>query len=908
VGGGFAHTIARVICGDKQRYGAQQGMDWQLIVWAVACLGWVLGCAVQLQQAQLYFGPIYVLFWLIAPVFAAWAANKLIAFNKLSSGIYIATGRAAVLMVAAAALGFGCTGLRAVVFQAQALPASLEGADVQLMGVVASMPQRSEAGLRFRLDVESAVVKQADGWRIAAVPPRVLLSWYSAVPRTEDPALAPMAELPAGAPTLHAGERWALTARLKAPHGNSNPHGFDYELWLWEQGLQATGYVRATPKEAALGQAPRRLGNTWQHPIERLRETVRDAIYQKVTDPRQAGVIAALSMGDQASIERSDWEVYRATGVAHLMSISGLHITMFAWAAALCVGWLWRRSARAMHWLPAQHAALIGGVLLAAAYALFSGWGVPSQRTVWMLATVALLRLSGKQWPWPMVWLLTCAVVVAFDPWALLQAGFWLSFVAVGVLFASDPRGSGPQPSQHNHTVNSQLAGEPVPSQPPWHQHSVVRKTMALAHEQWRITLALAPLSLLLFQQVSLVGLLANAVAVPWVTLVVTPLALLGTLWPALWTAAAWAVQCLGMVLQWFASLPFATFSVAASAVLIGFTAVLGSLLAVLRLPWPLRAMGLAMVLPALWWQAPRPALGQFELLAADIGQGNAVLVRTAHHSLLYDTGPRLSRESDAGQRTLVPLLRALGERLDTLIVSHRDSDHSGGALAVQAMQPQAALLSSLEDQHEILAARTPSQTTQRCTAGQRWQWDGIDFDILHPQAADYELHNKPNAISCVLRISNGSRTALLVADIEAAQEARLVQTYASTYTPTYVQSYTQTARLPPVELPASTPPNATPTVNFLHADILLAPHHGSKTSSTDAFLDAVQPSVAIFQSGYRNRFNHPAPEVAQRYSDRGIHMVASPRCGAATWSSQQPHSVTCQRQLQQRYWQHQIP
>ncbi len=847
--------------------------------------GWVLGCAAQLQQSSLWTGWSYAFCCFAGVLIATFFAIKKDAVASdgspltvvptgLASRIAQAMRRAnafaalriVAYWVAAAALGFSATGLRAVVFGQDALKPALEGIDVQVVGVVAAMPQRSEAGLRFRLSVESA----SSAGQPVTVPPSLQLAWYSQLQRSEDAASVAFAQLQQGASELRAGERWALNVRLKAPHGNANPHGFDYELWLWEQGLQATGYVRATPANAAQGTAPRMIGSTWLHPIEGARQSVRDAIFSTVAEPRLAGVVAALVVGDQAAIERADWDVYRATGVAHLMSISGLHVTMFAWGAVLLVGWLWRRSGRAMHWLPAQHAALIGGVLLATLYALFSGWGLPSQRTVWMLVTAALLRLSGKQWPWPLVWLLAMAVVVAVDPWALLQAGFWLSFVAVGVLFASGAQAQGAATMQ--------------------------QRIFSAAREQWVITLALAPLSLLLFQQVSLVGLIANAIAIPWVTLVVTPLAMLGVLWAPLWNVAAMAVNGLGQVLQWFAFIPWAVLSVAAPPFILGLVAVLGGIVLVMRLPWPLRAMGLAAVLPALLWQAPRPADGQFELLAADIGQGNAVLIRTARHSLLYDTGPRFSRESDAGQRTLVPLLRALSEQLDTIIVSHRDSDHSGGALAVQAMQPNAALLSSLEDGHEILAARDPKQANQRCVAGQKWQWDGVSFAILHPQAADYDATNKPNALSCVLRISNGAHTALLVADIEAPQEARLVEQYANS------------VRTELAQMPATTSTSPVLAVNILEADVLLAPHHGSKTSSTEAFLDAVKPKLAIFQSGYRNRYNHPAHEVAQRYTDRNIQMITSPQCGAATWRSDQPHGVACQRQINRRYWQHQIP
>jgi competence protein ComEC len=529
------------------------------------------------------------------------------------------------------------------------------------------------------------------------------------------------------------------------------------------------------------------------------------------------------------------------------MSISGLHITMFAWLAALLVGGLWRRSSRLCLWWPAPSAALVGGVLLAASYALFSGWGVPSQRTVLMLASVGLLRLSGRRWPWPQVWLLTCAVVVAVDPWALTQAGFWLSFVAVGVLFATD---SG--------AASAGVTG-------------VKARLRSMFQEQWVITLALTPLTLLLFGQVSVVALVANALAIPWVTLVVTPLAILGVLVPPLWDLAALAIAALDAYLRLLAALPLASISVAQAPLWAGIAGVAGGLLLAMPWPWSLRLMGLPLMLPVLLWQAPRPAPGQFELLAADVGQGNAVLVRTAQHALLYDTGPRFGRDSDAGHRVLVPLLRAFDVQLDRLMLSHRDSDHTGGALAVLAMQPQAELLGSIEDDHELQTVR---QAT-RCVAGQHWRWDGVDFDVLHPQAADYAVVSKNNAMSCVLRVSNGARTALLVGDIEQAQEALLIGR--------------QGARA-------------------LKADVLLVPHHGSRFSSSAAFLDAVQPQIALVQAGYRNRFGHPAAPVLVRYQERHIRLIDSPHCGATTWQSAQPDQVKCQRAQALRYWHHRAP
>ena len=824
----------------------------------LALTGFIAGVAAQLQQSGLWPGAGYAA---LATLAGAAIAGL---YAARAAGMRLRWGRQLAVFGAAALLGFGVTGWRASAFQATALNPALEGLDVQVTGQVLAMPQPGEEGLRFRLSVESARLKG----QAVTLPPQLLLGWYAGfggrgTSPPDDSADAADLALQRQPQALQAGERWQMTVRLKAPHGSSNPHGFDYELWLWEQGIQATGYVRAGAHDAP----PLRLsGSGWAHPVERARQSVREAIYARIDSRQLAGVLAALVMGDQNAIERTDWDVFRATGVAHLMSISGLHITMFAWAASLLAGGLWRRSAQltprlCLAW-PASSAGALGGLALAALYALFSGWGVPAQRTIWMLATVVLLRQSSRQWPWLQAWLLAMAVVVALDPWALMQAGFWLSFVAVGVLFATDSGAAYARPVSATGSLSLKNSASPALWLKP-----LGDGLLRAAREQWVVTLALTPLSLLLFNQVSLVGLLANAAAIPWVTLVVTPLAMLGVVHAPIWSAAASAAGLLVAFLQWLAAWPLASVSVAAAPIWCAVAGVLGGGLLALRLPWHWRVLGIPLLLPVLLWQPARVAPGQFELLAADIGQGNAVLVRTARHTLLYDAGPRLSPSSDAGSRVLVPLLGALGERLDMLMLSHRDLDHIGGASAVLAMQPQARLLSSIEDGH-ALQARHPAT---RCVAGQRWDWDGVAFEVLHPAAADYGAPRKSNAMSCVLRISNGTQTALLAGDIEAPQELGLA---------------------------ASAPAR-------LKADILLAPHHGSKTSSSAVFLDAVQPQLALVQAGYRNHFGHPAAPVAARYDARGIRLIRSPQCGAATWQSLQPAAITCQRQEALRYWHH---
>jgi competence protein ComEC len=366
------------------------------------------------------------------------------------------------------------------------------------------------------------------------------------------------------------------------------------------------------------------------------------------------------------------------------------------------------------------------------------------------------------------------------------------------------------------------------------------------------------------------VGLFANLFAIPWVTWVVTPLAFGGLLWSPLWQASAWAAQVLCSVLEPLSSASWAVWHSAAPPLWVAAVSLVGAGIWAGRWLGVYRWAGLLLLLPSVFWPASRPPTETVELLAADVGQGNAVLVRTAQHSLLFDAGPRYGSESDAGDRVWLPLLQSMGERLDILLLSHQDTDHTGGALAIHANQPQAQILSSITAAHWL--GNTLAMT--RCAAGQSWQWDGVQFDIIHPLASDYDKRLSPNARSCVLRIHAQGQTVLLTADIEAFQEHALLERMGTA----------------------------------LKADVLLVPHHGSKTSSTDAFLSAVQPRFAWVQSGYRNRYGHPAPVVMQRYADKGIPVWDSPHCGAMHWRSDAPTQVVCEREVQRRYWQHRLP
>ncbi|MBS0441248.1 MAG: DNA internalization-related competence protein ComEC/Rec2 [Proteobacteria bacterium] len=777
-----------------------------------------LGVALQLQERTLQAASIYLALAVLGALlaFTGWRWRRVAALGLLGLAL----------------LGFGSTGWRAGQRLAEELPAAIEGRDVRLSGIVASLPQAGPSGLRFRFEVERATLAGED----VAVPRFIALGWYSGF--HEDATLSqPQRE-------LRAGQRWTFDVRLRRPHGSFNPHGFDFELTLFEQGVRATGYVREVPAQAVEEGAA--------YPVERLRQRVRDAILARVPDARAAGVLAALAVGDQAAIEREDWELFRTTGLSHLMAISGLHITMFAWLAALAIGALWRRSPRAMLALPAPQAARWGGLVVAFAYAVFAGWAVPAQRTVWMLAAVVVLRSLGLRWPWPLVLAFAALVVTLLDPWALLQPGFWLSFAAVALLMAAEP---------------GRDAQDPARARPGAWWSRLVAAMHGGLRTQLVATLGLAPLTLLFFQQVSLVGFFANLAAIPLITLLVTPLALAGCLLPPLWTLAAALLQPLFAWLQWLASLPAALWFVPVAPGWAQAAGLLGGVLLVLPLPARVRLLALPLLLPLLATPPQRPPLGHYELVAVDVGQGTAVLVRTREHLLVYDAGPQYSRESDAGQRVLLPLLRARGERaIDRLVLSHRDLDHIGGARALLAALPVRAVSSSLAVDHP-LAALAPHQP---CAAGQTWVWDGVRFEFLHPPEGELAAAARSNALSCVLRIAAaGAPTTLLTGDIEREQELRLAGRFG----------------------------------DALHAEVLVVPHHGSRTSSTPLFLDAVKPRIAVVQAGYRNRFGHPAAEVVERYRALGVALVDSPACGAWQWRSDESEPGQCQREIARRYW-----
>ncbi len=699
-----------------------------------------------------------------------------------------------VAILGSALLGFAWAGGFAHWRLADALPAEWEGRDIEVTGIVAELPQVFDRGVRFTFKVEQAP---------APVPARIALRWYRQVESVEEEG-DELDAAPDSLPLLHAGERWRFLVRLKRPHGNVNPHGFDAEGWLFERGIRATGYI----KKSAL--AGRQATAGWS--VERLREAIRARILRALPEHAYAGVLVALAVGDQQAITPELWRLFAATGITHLMSISGLHVTMIGALLAWLVSFLWRRSARLPLIWPAQKAAALAGLAGACAYALLAGFGVPAQRTLIMLAAVVAALLSGRAIAVPHTLGLALLVVLLFDPWAVLAAGFWLSFAAVALLFFI----AGAQSRRRNWLVE-------------W------------GRAQWAMTLGLIPLLLALFQQFSLVSPFANAVAIPLVSLLVTPLALIGSL-PGL----GWVLQlAYGLLvplmdfLGWLATWPGALWQQHAPppwAVPLGLVGVVWLLL---PCGFPTRWLGALLLLPLFLVLPPRPAPGEVGVTILDVGQGQAVHVQTTTHDLLYDAGPDFGGTADAGRRIVLPYLRAVGVvRLDALVVSHADRDHAGGAGSVLKSLPVTDVLTSMEK--SALAGR-------HCNDGESWEWDGVRFVILHPLAADYDFKRPTNAMSCVLKINSAYGNVLIPGDLEGPAEEELLVRHGSA----------------------------------LRSDILVAPHHGGKKTSTPAFVAAVGAKEVVFPVGYRNRFGHPWPEVEARYRATGARVHRTDGDGA---------------------------
>ena len=693
----------------------------------------------------------------------------------------------------AALLGFGLAGLHAAHALSVQLPQDWEKREVTVEGRVVELPAHESRRTAFAFRVAD------DARQPAPLRDRLLqLSWYDDYDGGST-----------GRRQLHAGQDWRLTLRVRAPRGLRNPGGFDSEKHALAQRLTASGYVR-NPESARL-LSPAGGLQAWREAT-----SARIATLVPVDASR---FVRALALGDTRGLDDADWQVLRSNGLTHLVAISGFHVGLVAGFFALVasgIWWLWPTIGRRC---PRPLAAAIAGLAGAMLYAAVAGFALPTVRTVLMIAVVAGLRISRRNASTFDSLALAAMAILLVDPLAVLGAGFWLSFFGVAWLL--------------------------------WCLPGAIRRPVRdLVSAQGVASLGLLPLSVVLFGQASLVGPFANLLAVPWWSLVVVPLALLGTAletwqagwgeWP--WRLAAWCFQHSWTLFEALARSDVALWWLAEPRWFALPLALLGAFWLLLPRGLPGRSLAWLLWLPLLWPSRNLPVPGEAELQVLDVGQGLSILVRTASHALLYDMGPAVPEGFDAGERVVLPALHALGvRRLDVAVVSHGDGDHAGGFEAVKRGLPVG----------EAFAPEgAPVAGTQPCVAGREWQWDGVRFRFLHPPPYFPYLGNEA---SCVLRIETRHGVALLTGDIGEVVERDLVRR-------------------------AALDPRA-----GVRADVVAIAHHGSASASDPAFVAATQAGLALVSTGHGNRFDHPREEVMARWHEAGADSRDTAGGGAIT-------------------------
>ena len=691
------------------------------------------------------------------------------------------------------------------------LPDELSGAVLQVYGHVSGLPEAGEGNWRFGFTVEGG-----EGAAAGLAGRRLQLGWY-AQPGESLPPLAP-------------GSRWQLAVRLRPPRGVVNPGGFDFERRALERRLAATGYVvtGAPVGPPAAAQA-----------LDRRREALSAAIGRAVPDAR-ARFVQALALGDTRALDDHDWTVLRATGLTHLIAISGFHVGLVAGFGALLGQGLWRLvPSLGRRWpRPLGTAAL--ALALSLAYTALAGFALPTVRTALMIAVVVLARLLRRpQGDGQSLALATIAVLLV-DPLAVLSPGFWLSYLGVAWLLWCLPTAPGQG----------------------WWRPFVGGQAVAM--------LGLLPVGAWFFSQASLPAPVVNLVGIPWISLGVVPLALIGLLLHPLhegaaalaWQAAATLMQWLWQGLEWVARWPAALAWLPEPGLASLLLALAGAFWLLLPRGVPGKALAALLFLPLLWPATDRPGPGEADLLLVDVGQGLSLAVLTQRHVLLYDAGPAPPRGLDFGEAAVLPALRAHGvRRIDTLVISHGDNDHAGGADAVRAGLPVG---------RTVAPAAWARPGMQPCLAGQGWHWQGVQFTWLHPTPYFPYLRNDS---SCVLRIEAAGASALLPGDIGRHVEARL-------------------AKLPAAQV---------------RSDVLVVPHHGSDTSSSLDFLAAVRPTLGLLPVGHDNRFGLPKQIVLDRYDRYATQLLDSATSGAVRLRLGHDGVRVLERLRQDRprYWRH---
>lgn len=743
-------------------------------------------------------------------VWSPWLPPAGLCACLLISGIHVWLRYGRWRWVGAALVGIAWAGLHMGWVLAAQLPHDWERREVTVSGVISSLPDHQARRTRFQFHVDADEQQPGPlrGRRLQVV-------WYDDFDAT----------MPGPRLQLRAGARWQLPLRVRVPRGLANPGGFDAERHALAQRITASGTVKPGISLQLLA-APRGLA-AWR---ERMAARIAGQV-----DAASARYVQALALGDTRGLDEHDWQLLRATGLTHLIAISGFHVGMVAVCGAWLVAGVWWL----LPWLgrrwPRPQAMALAAFLVALGYAAVAGFALPTVRTVVMVAVIVLARLWRRPFDVLGSLALAALAVLSVDPLSVLAAGFWLSFAGVAWLAWCLP--------ERVHWLRGFFSAQRV------------------------ATIGLLPLTVMLFGQASAIGPLANLAAIPWWSLVVIPLALVGTACEALWVgagavfwqASAWCFDLAWPLFEWLADTRFSLWWLPEPAWLALPLALCGALWLLLPSGVPGRGLALLLWLPLLLPWRELPADGEFEIVLLDVGQGLALVVRTHRHVLVYDAGPAVRDGFDAGERVVVPALRALGvRRLDRLLVSHGDHDHIGGLQAVRAAFPIAKLNGP---------PGLPLQEGEPCVAGQTWQWDGVRFEVLHPGPHFPYLRNES---SCVLAVRGAYGSVLLTGDIGEVIERGLVK------------------RVGPA----------------LAADVVVIPHHGSAGSSSPAFINATRPRLALASAGYGNRFGHPRADVLERWRRSGAEVLATPASGAVrVWLGREGIQLRERRISRPRAW-----
>lgn len=687
---------------------------------------------------------------------------------------------------------------------ANRLPSQLEGDMHIVTGKIKGLPKINDHYARFDFEVDIP----------AALPKRIRLNWY--YPEME---IAP-------------GQTWQFQVKLKQPYGLQNPGSFDYEKWLFLQGIGATGYVRNKPSPRLISNASPGFNiNLW-------RQRISLQLQQLSQHHPAINLVKALTIGDKQNIPAKQWDLFRRTGTTHLMAISGLHIGLVSGLVYFFILRCWAYSGILS--IPPPRLAAIVALLAGVFYAALAGFAIPTQRALIMLLIFSSAKLLQRHVRIQHTLILTMLAVVLINPWSVLSSGFWLSFSAVTAIIFS---------------VAARL-GSPG-------------YFVATLKIHWVTTIALTPLLLFFFQQASLLSPMANFIAVPLISFIIVPLSLISVAllswFPEISTILLKIVtnllDLLLTFLQLLAEFPYAQWHTPIPPLWL-FCFILPAIVLLLAPRGiPGRRLSILLLLPLILHKPEKPANNELFLTLLDVGQGLSAVVQTQNNLLIYDTGAHYPSGFNLAQNVILPFLRSQDLReVDALVVSHGDNDHSGGANTLLQALPVKTLITSVperfDDRHPL-----------PCTAGQQWIWDNILFTILAPPKQGLGSENNN---SCVLQIRSKFGTILLTGDIEKTAEDWLMQHYGST----------------------------------LGSEIMLAPHHGSNTSSTSAFIRQVNPKITLNSAGYRNRYAFPHKEVIKRYQLAGSYWYNSAEEGAIkVVLGTQGTQVTTYHDSDKHYW-----